>query len=398
MNVWRFEMAFWLLRVLALIALLPPLILPAAADEPDFSKALKPKIEASLKGGVTPGAMVLVDIPGRGTWVETFGTAEFGKSLKPDASGHTHIGSVTKTLTAQAVLLLVDDGKLKLDDTIETHMPGLVPNAGNITLRQMLDMTSGIYNATEDLTVNETLDAQPEKIWAPKEFIDLALKHEPYFAPGAGFHYSNTNYDILGLLVEKTTGQPLETVFEERIFKPLGMKNTSLPRRDARGSLPDPHWRGYLFGTNVDGKKAYDAAIAGDKEHAMVPWPKDKPPIDATDWSLSYTWASGSAISTLEDMRIWAKAWATGSLLKPETRKEQQTWSPHAKYGLGITYPAGPLLGHNGAIPGFQSLIGYEPKTGATVVVFANNQLEPNTNFVLPADAIAEVIVKELFP
>lgn len=396
MRFRSFEMTSWLLRVLAMIALLPLLLAPSAADEPDFAKALRPLIQAKLAEGVTPGAMVLVDIPGKGRWIETFGTAEYGKDAKPDPKGHTHIGSVTKTLTAQAILLLADDGKLKLDDTIEMHMPGLVPNGGNITLRQMLDMTSGIYNGTEDLTFNETLDAQPDKVWSPEEFIKLSLKHEPYFAPGAGFHYSNTNYDILGLVVEKVAGQPLETVFEERIFRPLGMANSTLPKRDASG-LPDPHWRGYLFGTNVDGKKAYDAAIAGDREHAMVPWPKGKPPLDATDWSLSYTWASGSAVSTLEDMAIWAKAWATGSLLKPETRKEQQTWSPHAKYGLGITYPAGPLLGHNGAIPGFQSLIGYEPKTGATVVVFANNQLEPNTNFILPADAIADAIVKELF-
>lgn len=390
-------MASWLLRVLAIVALVPFLTLPSAADNPDFAKSLGPKIEAFLKQGITPGAMVLVDVPGKGTWIETFGTAEYGKAVKPVPNGHTHIGSITKTLTAQAILLLVDDGKLKLDAPIETYMPGLVPNGGNITLRQILDMTSGLYNGTEDLAVNETFDTQPDKVWSPEEFIDVSLKHAPYFAPGAGFHYSNTNYEILGLVVERVSGKPLNDFLSERVFSPLGMKNTTLPDRDKAG-LPEPHWRGYLFGTNVDGKKAYDAAIAGDRDHAMVPWPKDKPPIDVTDWSTSYTWASGSAISTLEDMKIWAKAWATGSLLKPETRKEQQNWSPHAKYGLGITYPAGPLLGHNGAIPGFQSLIGFEPKSGTTVVVFANNQLEPNTNFVLPADAIADAIVNELFP
>ncbi|MBL8905960.1 MAG: beta-lactamase family protein [Rhizobiales bacterium] len=151
MNVWRLEMAFRLMRVLALIALIPLLNLPSAAAEPDFAEALRPKIEAKLKDGVTPGAMVLVDIPGRGTWIEPFGTAEYGKTVKPDASGHTHIGSVTKTLTAQAVLLLADDGKLRLDDPIEMHMPGLVPNGGGITLRQMLNMTSGIFNGTEDI-------------------------------------------------------------------------------------------------------------------------------------------------------------------------------------------------------------------------------------------------------
>lgn len=397
MTFWRFEMAAWLLRVVAMIALLPLLGLASSADEPDFAKQLRPKIEAKMKDWVTPGAMVLVDIPGKGTWVETFGTAEYGNTIKPDPTGHTHIGSITKTLTAQSILLLVDDGKLKLDEPIETYLPGLVPNGGNITVRQILDMTSGLYNGTEDLGFNETLDAKPDKIWSPEEFIKLSLAHEPYFPPGAGFHYSNTNYEILGLLVEKISGKPLNLFIADSILTPLGMKNSTLPDRDKAG-LPDPHWGGYLFGTNVDGKKAYDAAIAGDNAHAMVPWPKDKPPIDVTGWSTSYTWASGSAISTLEDMAIWAKAWATGSLLKPETRVEQQTWSAHAKYGLGITYPAGPLLGHNGAIPGFQSLIGYEPNSGATIVVFANNQLEPNTNFVLPADAIADVIVKELFP
>jgi D-alanyl-D-alanine carboxypeptidase len=96
-------------------------------------------------------------------------------------------------------------------------------------------------------------------------------------------------------------------------------------------------------------------------------------------------------------MQVWAKALAIGSLLEPETQKQRIRWSPHAHYGLGIT-DSGTFLGHNGAIPGFQTLIGYEPQTGTTIVVFANNQLEPNTAFVLPADTIAGIIQKALFP
>jgi len=97
-------------------------------------------------------------------------------------------------------------------------------------------------------------------------------------------------------------------------------------------------------------------------------------------------------------MQVWAKALAIGNLLKPETQKQRIRWSPPAHYGLGITDSVGKFLGHNGAIPGFLTLIGYEPQTRTTIVVFANNQLEPNTAFVLPADTIAGIIQKALFP
>ena len=175
------------------------------------------------------------------------------------------------------------------------------------------------------------------------------------------------------------------------------MTSTILPKAD-KPAMPSPHGRGYLFGTNVDGMKAYNAMIAGNAKDAIVPWAAGKPPVNATEFSTSYAWASGSVISTIRDMQVWAKALATGSLLKPETQKQRITWSPHTHYGLGITDSVGKFLGHNGAIPGFQTLIGYEPQTGTTIVVFANNQLEPNTAFVLPADTIAGIIQKALFP
>jgi D-alanyl-D-alanine carboxypeptidase len=223
------------------------------------------------------------------------------------------------------------------------------------------------------------------------------LKHPPYFAPGTGFHYSNTNYELLGLIVEKQSGTALDNFMAERIFKPLGMTSTILPKAD-KPAMPSPHGRGYLFGTNVEGMKAYNAMIAGNAKDAIVPWAAGKPPVDATEFSTSYAWASGSVISTIRDMQVWAKALAIGNLLKPETQKQRIRWSPHAHYGLGITDSVGKFLRHNGAIPGFQTLIGYEPQTRTTIVVFANNQLEPNTAFVLPADTIAGIIQKALFP
>ncbi len=367
-----------------------------AADEPTFAAKLRPLIHAKMQEWVTPGVLVYVDMPGQGTWIEGFGVSDIATKAPASADQHHRIGSVTKTLTAEAILLLVDDGKLGLDDPVSKYLPQ-VPNGDNITIRQMLDMTSGIYNGTEDPRFNETLDANPEKVWTPQEFIDLSLKHPPYFAPGTDFHYSNTNYELLGLIVEQVSGKSLADFMKERIFKPLGMTSTVLPDWTTT-AIPKPHGRGYLFGTNVDGMKAYDAIVARNPAGAIVPWPVGKPPVDATNFSISYGWASGSAISTIRDMAVWAKALATGTLLRPETYKQQTTWSRHAHYGLGITEALGTFLGHNGALPGYQTLVSYDLQTGATVVVFANNQLEPNIPFTVPADTIAALIYKELFP
>jgi D-alanyl-D-alanine carboxypeptidase len=368
-----------------------------AHSEPAFAAKLRPLILEAMKDWVTPGVIVLVDVPGQDSWIEGFGTTDTATRAPMSASNHHRIGSVTKTLTGEATLLLVDEGKIGLDDTVEQYLPGLVPNGHAITIRQMMNMTSGIYNGTEDPQLNAVIDAKPKTIWTPLEFIALSVKHPPYFPPGAGFHYSNTNYELLGLIVEKQSGTALDVFMKDRIFKPLGMTSTILPKTD-NPAMPSPHGHGYFFGTNVAGMKAYDALLAGNVKDAIVPWPAGKPPIDATEFSTSYAWASGSAISTISDMKIWAKALATGSLLKPETQLQRLTWSPHAHYGLGITQSTGKFLGHNGAIPGYQTLIGYEPHTGVTIVVFANNQLEPNTNFVLPADTIGGILQKALVP
>src|SRR5580704_3915567 len=203
----------------------------AANAEPAFVAKLRPLIQSAMKDWVTPGIMVLVDVPGQSTWIEGFGTSDL--ATKAD---HHRIGSVTKTLTGEAVLLLVDEGKIGLDDPVEKYLPGVVPNGANITIRQMLDMTSGIYNGTEDPDFNANIDAKPETIWTPQEFIALALKHPPYFAPGTGFHYSNTNYELLGLIVEKQSGMALDNFMAERIFRPLGMTSTILPKANRLGA------------------------------------------------------------------------------------------------------------------------------------------------------------------
>lgn len=131
------------------------------------------------------------------------------------------IGSITKTFTATVVLQLVDEHKLGLDDPVSTYLPA-VPNGSNITVRQLLNMTSGLFNYTEDDGFNQMWDAQPGWVWADAELLAAAFAHPPYFPPGKGFHYSNTNYELLGMIAAKLGGAPLAELMKHRIFDSSG--------------------------------------------------------------------------------------------------------------------------------------------------------------------------------
>ncbi len=155
-----------------------------------------------------------------------------------------------KAGASTVILQLVDEGELGLDDPVSQYQPE-VPNGENITIRQLLNMSSGLFSYTEDEAFNETLDAQSDKAWEPRELVEIGFEHQPYFSSGEGFHYSNTNTVLLGMIIEQLTGQPLEQEFQERIFAPLGMSDTLLPERSS-AAIPDPHPRGYMYQTNVE--------------------------------------------------------------------------------------------------------------------------------------------------
>jgi D-alanyl-D-alanine carboxypeptidase len=310
---------------------------------------------------------------------------------------HTRIGSVTKSFTAEVVLQLVDQGAIGLDDPVTKYLPG-VPNGDRITIRQLLGMTAGIFNYTEDDYFNSTLDKDPHKPWTADEEIAIGLAHPPYFAPGQGFHYSNTNYEMLGVIAEKAGKAPLQMLLQDLVLDKLGLRETSLPVYDDV-KMPDPHPQGYMYGTNVGGNIAYNAALAGDKANAQITVAPGTKPTDVTDLPTNGV-ASGGAISTVGDLAIWAKALGTGSLLKPATQAARTTFDPAGSYGLGTEKAFGGLIGHNGAVPGFQSFVGYQPQSGATIVVLTNLLLAPNTYFgeALPADGIARLIQQNLLP
>jgi D-alanyl-D-alanine carboxypeptidase len=371
---------------------------PAGGDPP-YAATLKPLLLQDLEATRTPGALVYVDDPTQGRWAAALGSRDLaGAPL--DIRSHMRLGSVTKTFTATAVLQLADRGLIGLDRPIASYLPGIVPNGRAITVRQLLNMTSGLFNTTEDCRLNQALDRDPYRAFTVRQVLAFAFRHEPYFEPGEGWHYANTNYDVLGLLLEKVAGRELPAIFRHLIFEPLGMTGSALPPLRSVARLPRPHPRGYQFGTNVQSLNAYAALLRGDLEDAEIRVPPGARPHDATFWNLSYTWASGAATSTLADMAAWAEALATGALLSPGLQRQRLEFAPGSTYGLGIAEVLPGFLGHSGAVNGWQSTVGYSPDRGATIVVLANSEVGPNMPFLqaLPADRLAATIQRTLFP
>ena len=162
-----------------------------------------------------PGMIVGIWVPGRGTWVRAAGLADRATKRPMQVQDSVRIASITKTFIGTLILQLVGEGKLGLDDPIQPWAPQ-VPNARHITVRELLNMSSGLYDYVEDrywvrqasAPTGQTLARQ----WTPQQLVQVVVAHKPYFPPGKGYHYSNTNFILLGLIVEQVTGQPVEDV------------------------------------------------------------------------------------------------------------------------------------------------------------------------------------------
>jgi D-alanyl-D-alanine carboxypeptidase len=341
-----------------------------------------------------PGAFLLLDTPD-GRFTSSYGTTEIGGEAPPTAESHIRIGSVTKTWTGTVVLQLAEEGKLKLDDPVSLYRPD-VPNGQNITIRMLLDMRSGLYNYTEDPGFAAAMDADPQRVWSPEELIEVGLSRPPYFAPDQGYHYSNTNTALLGTIVEKLTGESLHDAFQERIFNPLGMTDSLFPV-PTDSDLPRPLSHGYSFGTNLDtlDAPALDAGQLQDFYAGTLQ------PDDHTFDNPSWAYAAGAGISTANDLAVWAKALANGTLLDPATqaaREQFQKTSPTAPaaaatYGLALGNFGG-YYGHTGELPGYNSFVASNPRTGVTLIVWAN--LAPTGDGKDPATTIARSIIESV--
>ncbi|MGW1074558.1 serine hydrolase domain-containing protein [Streptomyces sp. NPDC002537] len=268
------------------------------------------------------------------------GVGDLATGSKVPVDGQVRIGSNTKAFTAVVVLQLVGEGKVGLDAPVDTYLPGLVRGEGidgrHITVRQLLQHTSGLPDYLEYI---KNADIQ-HRYFEPRELLDVALQHKADFAPGAKWEYSNTNYVLAGLIVQKVTGRPFAEEVDRRIVKRIGLRHTYFP---APGDMTirEPHPKGYFR----------DSAGA--------------PLRDVTELDASWGWAAGQMISTDSDLNRFFTALLAGRLLPAAQLAQMRTTVPAEHLGPGVRYGLGlvstPLScggvywGHGGDIPGYET-------------------------------------------
>jgi D-alanyl-D-alanine carboxypeptidase len=368
---------------------------PEPESAPEFAAQLRPALMAKMEELRVPGAIVLVDVPGQGQWLAALGVGDLAVKTPMRTDDQVRIGSITKTMTASIVLQLVDEGRVSLDDPVAKFVPE-VPNGAAITVRQLLNMTSGLMSYTADEEFNREADAHPDTVWTSAELLAAAFRHPPVFPPGQQFDYSNTNYVLLGVIAERITGQDLPRLFKERLFDRLGMTHSRFPA-PADASLPRPYAHGYDFVTLTGLDQLEKAAAAGNTETKVMASPGAMP-ADVTTFNPSFASAAGAVISTAADMKIWAKEMATGSLLEPDTQRQRLDFEA-GRYGLGVGQSWPGAVGHAGSVPGYQSVAVYVPDKRASIFVVANLQVAPDVPFTeaLPAIALTKLIQERLF-
>jgi len=295
---------------------------PAVAKDPDTAMRLQAAIEhfVSTHPGV-PGAVLHVEAPRLGlNWQGASGLFAFGeeKPLAPTDAFRT--ASVTKTFTAATVLRLVEEGALSLGDPVVHYLPpGLICQLSTIdhvcygrriTIRQLLNHTSGVYDYATDPTWRAQVLADPQRTWRPRELVRVAIRNgEPYFRPGQGFQYSDTGYVLLGLIIQRVTGLPLARAYRNLLpFARLGLGHTYLEGRE-----PVP-------------------AEASERAHQYIN------AIDTTHWNPSFdTFGGGGLVSTAADLDTFIRALFEGRIYEhPSTLHTMLQVSRHANYALGL--------------------------------------------------------------
>ncbi|HEY6485206.1 MAG TPA: serine hydrolase domain-containing protein [Candidatus Cybelea sp.] len=324
--------------------------------------------DRKLFGGKTPVPGLLIgvwDSQGN-SYVHGFGYAEVATKRAMSAADHFRIGSNTKTFVVGVLLQLVDEGKLSLDDPLSRFSLGVkVPNAENITIRELCDMRSGLFEAYSTPQVNK-MNFKVGTTYDPRTFIRWAVAQKPYFGPGKGYKYSNTNYLLLGLIIELLTHDTVGDQVTKRLIQPFGLTHTSYPTNEA---MPDPWAHGYA----LDKQKNWEDVSN------TVP--------------VSLMSAAGCMISDMADIRTWIIAYVTGKVSKPATYKQLMSAIPtgdgNLAFGLALGESAG-WYGYTGGLPGYNTADYYFPANHTFVVAWV--PLQANQ----PQPGVANTIFRDI--
>lgn len=326
----------------------------AQGDDRELAKQLQAVLEGARAACKAPGAMAGV-WKGSFAWTSAQGQANLAQKIPMNTSQVWRIGSVSKTFTATVILRLCDQGLLSLDQTLGHFRPSF-PAADKITLRQLLQHNAGIFSWDEDEPTRLAILKHPERKWTREGMIKLAADKTFYFKPGAGHHYSNVGYFLLGEIIEKVTHKPLAQVIAEEIAQPLKLRHTYL----------------------AEGPRYRDEVIHGYMiEHGVLRDISRQAFAKVINYDLAF--AAGGMVSTLDDLKVWLRALASGKLLSRRLHREQLRIAPHSGkgggYGLGVVLARG-WLGHSGGVAGSMCNAYINPGQD-TVIVQYFNLLDP---------------------
>ncbi len=328
------------------------------AFDPALAYSLQRALDSArgLQSSYVKGVSAAVLVPGQGLWQGVSGISSLNPTVAIHPSMMFGIASNSKAFISTTVLSLVDEGKIGLDDPLSNYLPTLNNITMSVTIRQLLNMTSGLFDYLNDGNAQgQAVSADPTRYWSPEEIIANFVGPRKAL-PGGPYSYCNTNYILLGMVIKAVTGKTVASQIRERILTPLALGDTYL-------EVDEPH-----------------------TEPIAHPWSSGSDfmslPVTA---HFSTLWTAGGIISTSGDMARWVKALHEGAVISPSSLAQMQTFIPTTTapptgfgwygYGLGVrqgAYYTQPVRGHTGSIMGYISVTGYLPRTGASFVLLFN--------------------------
>ncbi|HEY4634742.1 MAG TPA: serine hydrolase domain-containing protein [Candidatus Limnocylindrales bacterium] len=339
---------------------------PPRPAPPSLTAATRRELQLRLDGIRTkyalPGISATIILSDGTSWVGTSGLADVAAEVPVRPETAFAIASVSKTFTAALTLALAEEGKFTIDDRVRAYLPDLELDR-RITIRQLLDHTSGLRDYFFHPRIDRRLLARPDRRW--DEARALRYVGTPYFKPGRGWHYSNTNYLVLGLLAERVTGRSLGEELRDRFFEPLGLRHTWYQPTD---EPTGPVAHGYRLTGSGDGVRAVDLTDGS----SMTPFTS----------VVTAAAGAGAIASTSTDLARWARALyggevlsgaAFGEMIGDAVRTEQ--YAPAVRYGLGVQFVevgGRAALGHSGRLLGARSVIRWLPAEQVAVAVLTN--------------------------
>jgi len=317
-----------------------------------YTDRLKFVTDSIVANSQVPGIVALVVDHKKGVdWLYAAGRSDISQNLPANTDHNFRIGSNTKTFTGTVLLQLVDEGSLNLNDKLSVFFPAFL-KADSITVAMLCNMTTGIFNYTDDEAFQNQVMSDPSKVWTPQELVNVGFSRSFYFEPGTDWKYSNTNTIILGMIIEQLTGHTLQYEINNRIIAPLMLSNTGFLTSGL--DLPGTHGRGYYAGTYEEN-------------------------LDMTEFiDVSWVWSAGSGYSKPRELQKYAEALVGGGLLSDSLQQKRlndmRFINPVISYGLCLA-KRGTFYGHNGSLPGYTSSMYHSKDKDCTVIIYYNCEL-----------------------